>query len=283
MKETLTQAITQCELKGIDEDKLLITGIVGSDGSTDRHGDRVNPKGWVLDNFLKNPVIMLNHEYHQLPIGKATNVSMRNGKLVFDVQFSKTLEVAKQAFNLVKEGIMKAWSVGFIPLEWGKTGDEYTINKQELLELSLVSIPANPNALLSYKKTLNTQQIDLIKAFEALLSKEVGDEAKQEKEAEEVIPAEEEKQKEQIKEQASEVMSKEEIIKLINDTIEAKMGEINKVNEELIVNNLQNIEEKEEKEDKQFLLLNALRGELQELNKSSGKTLKAFNELISSK
>lgn len=178
--------------KSIDADNMKVFGVVGSDDSVDRYGDRINPKGWDLENFKKNPVIMLNHDYHQFPIGKAINVRRKDNALVFDIQFSKTLELAKQAFGLVKEGIMKAWSVGFLVKEWAKSGGEYTIDKMELLELSLVAIPANPNALLN---NLDDNQRKMVKSFDLLL-KSLENEPKQEEKAEndasdEVAPLEE--------------------------------------------------------------------------------------------
>lgn len=135
------------EYKSIDEDAMVIRDVVGSSGAMDRHGDRVNPDGWDLANFKKNPVIFVNHDSRGLPIGKAINVRMKNGQLLFDIQFSKTLPKAQEVWGLVKEKIMQAWSVGFIVLEWGKAGGDYSIEKQELLELSIVGIPANPEAM----------------------------------------------------------------------------------------------------------------------------------------
>jgi len=152
--------------KSVDADEMKVSGVVGSDDSVDRHGDKINPKGWDLTNFKKNPVIMLNHDYSQFPIGKAVNVKRSKNSLVFDIQFSKTLPLAQEAFGLVKEGIMKAWSVGFLVKEWATAGSEYTIDSMELLELSLVGIPANPNALLN---SLNADQRKMVKSFDLLL------------------------------------------------------------------------------------------------------------------
>ncbi len=37
--------------------------VVASTGTTDRHGERVRQDGWELDNYKKNPVILVNHSY----------------------------------------------------------------------------------------------------------------------------------------------------------------------------------------------------------------------------
>lgn len=145
MKDQLFIASELGEAKAGDD--RIWRGVVGSSGVLDRHGDTVNPNGWNLENFKKNPVILYGHDHRGLPIGKAINVEVKDGKLMFDIQFSKKSQLATEVWNLIKEGILKAVSVGFMVEEWGMAGDPYTIMKQELFELSVVTIPANPEAL----------------------------------------------------------------------------------------------------------------------------------------
>jgi len=273
--------------KSIDTENMIVNNIIGSDDTIDRHGDRINPKGWVLDNFKKNPVIMLNHNYEQFPIGKAINVRRKENALFFDVQFSKTLELAKQAFNLVKEGIMNAWSVGFLPLEFAKAGSDYTIEKMELLELSLVGIPANPNALSNSQKTLIKKFEEIMENTKEIKKDVINTSEKQEKtenEADkEVVVKEKEEKQEEKKEEIDENFKKKlEII--VNSLIDEKLKSFEQKIQENYISNLKDVEADEEKtEDPQILLLNSLRGELQSLNKETGKTLKAFNQLLNSK
>jgi len=150
----------QANKKSIHKDNQTITGVIGSTGTEDRHGDRVNPKGWSLEKYLQNPVVMFGHDYSQLPVGKATNVYEKGGKLIFDIKFAST-EFAKEVFGLYADGFLNAVSVGFQVLEWGKEKSTYNIEAQELLELSCVPIPANSEALISkglekdYKTKLN--------------------------------------------------------------------------------------------------------------------------------
>ena len=135
----------------VDETARIISGVIGSTGIVDRMGDSVNPEGWKLENYTKNPVIMYAHDYRSLPIGKALNVYVKDGALVFDIQFADT-DFAKQVFALISQKILSAVSVGFIPTKFGVAGqDEYTIMEQELLELSVVPVPANPEALAQVK------------------------------------------------------------------------------------------------------------------------------------
>jgi len=291
--------------KSVDDEEMIVRGVVGSDDSLDRHGDKINPKGWVLDNFKKNPVIMLNHNYSQFPIGKAISVKRKDNQLVFDIQFSKTLELAKQAYGLVKEGIMKAWSVGFMVLEWAKAGSDYTIEKMELLELSLVGIPANPNALLN---SLEPKQQEMVNSFITLvksMEETVDKENKAENEANDEVVAEnkeeekgvhisseddeadkvedkkesdtENEEKPETKQFDFEALSKDQkFVEFITGIIDSKVKEFLNLNTE-------EVKADEDKADDEVLLaLTAIRQELQQQNQESGKSLKAFNLLVTS-
>lgn len=143
-----TKLFIKGEQKGvIDETNRMIVGAVGSSGIIDRHGESINPEGWVLDNYVKNPVVLFAHDYRSLPVGKADKVWFEDGKLLFNIKFADT-QMGNEVFSLFKDGFLNAFSVGLIPEEWGTSGkDAYTIMKQELLELSVVPIPANPEAL----------------------------------------------------------------------------------------------------------------------------------------
>lgn len=308
MKKKIDNQVLQSlfTFKSVDDQEMIVRGVIGSDDSMDRHGDKINPKGWELENFKKNPVIMLNHNYSQFPIGKAINVKRKDNALVFDIQFSKTLELAKQAFGLVKEGIMKAWSVGFIVLEWGKSGSDYSIEKMELLELSLVGIPANPNALLN---SLEPKQQEMVKSFETLIKSMEETSAEENKdendttgeaiaESEEVAKKidisiqdeDEESKDEETKPEKPEETTKPEEIKVLDFEAlrqDQKFVEyINAIIDERVKAFL-NVETKEEADedkadDEVLLALTAIRQELKQQNQESGKALQAFNVLVNS-
>jgi len=319
--------------KSFNDDEMLVTGVLGSDASTDRHGDRINPKGWNLENFKKNPVILLNHAYDALPIGKAVNVKRKADGLVFDIQFSKAYDVAKTAYALLKEGILNAWSVGFIPLEFGKSGGEYTIDKMELLELSLVTVPANPNALTPRQmKSLQTLEKGLEpttekeeKAENELVSEEVvleeetkdtssesrvgesGGEVKPEEKPEEVVNIDESKKDEEkgeeiesvgeikpmdseevMPEQTEEADEEKEVTKLLQSSKVKEMiaemvkVEVAKAFETKAIETTKSVESDEvESTDPKTLLLTAISEQLKESNAETGKTLRAFNKLLS--
>ena len=138
-----------------------ILRFIGSDESVDRDNERVMSSGWKLANYKKNPVILLNHRHSDLPVAKAERVwvSKKNKSLMFDIKFPEPeiSSVGDTLYKLYSNGYMTATSVGFQPnmdkIDYGD-GDKSpraTFNEQELLELSLVSVPANPRALLTQK------------------------------------------------------------------------------------------------------------------------------------
>ena len=128
-----------------------------SDGAVDRSGDTVNAGGWQLDNYKKNPVALFGHDSWNIAsvIGRGVNVGQSGNKLVGEIDFT-TADVnpnAEMAYRMVEAGLLSAVSVGFMPLEFAWSTDKdrpfgLDFTKQELLEISLVPVPANQNALI---------------------------------------------------------------------------------------------------------------------------------------
>jgi HK97 family phage prohead protease len=155
--ETIYKILENCEVKKVGERQYEF---IASTADMDRDGEIIDVNGWDLKNFKKNPVIMYAHDYSTLPIGKATKIGVRDGKLMNVVEFPPegTYEFADTVQRLVDTGYLKTQSVGFIPKKWEDTelnDDEEknpnkprrTYTKQELLEISIVPVPSNPNAL----------------------------------------------------------------------------------------------------------------------------------------
>lgn len=121
-----------------------------SKASPDRAGDTVDPAGWKLDAYLKNPVVLWGHDQHTPAIGRASNLRVTRGELVGDVEFATGLghELADTVAALVKGRFLNAVSVGFIPLRWELNADNgVDFKEQELFEFSVVNVPALPEAL----------------------------------------------------------------------------------------------------------------------------------------
>ncbi len=142
--------VQDCTVKKLGERKYEFTA---STSDIDRDGEVIEVTGWDLKNFKKNPIILYAHNYSSLPIGKATKVGVRDGKLINTVEFPPpgTYEFADIVERLVDTGYLNTESVGFVPKEWsdgdGTKEPRRTYTKQELLEISIVPVPSNPNAL----------------------------------------------------------------------------------------------------------------------------------------
>lgn len=119
--------------------------ITASTSAIDRQGDSVDQAGWDLTNFKQNPVLLWAHDYSSLPIGKVVDIGVVNGELQAQFVFAseEANPKAAQVQRLYEEGFVNASSVGFI----AKERNGHVITRSELLELSLVPVPANQEAL----------------------------------------------------------------------------------------------------------------------------------------
>ena len=125
---------------------------VMSDETPDRMDDIILSDGWDLEHFKRNPIALFGHR-SDFPIGTWSNIRVENKQLKgqLDLAPAGTSDRIDEIRKLIDAGILKAVSVGFRPKESKprpeKDGFGYFFTKQELVETSLVSVPANPNAL----------------------------------------------------------------------------------------------------------------------------------------
>jgi HK97 family phage prohead protease len=117
-----------------------------------RDGLMVDPQGWKLDNFRKNPVFLWVHDYfgRNLPIGKVTSVNVEDKTLVSDVVFDQEDEFARAVERKYRTGFLNAVSVGWntVAFRPSKGGEAPVITEAELLDISAVPVPGDPDALM---------------------------------------------------------------------------------------------------------------------------------------
>ena len=134
--------------------------VVASTEDTDRSGEVIKLDWWDWENFMKNPVIIANHTYKiENIVGKATKIWVEDGKLVIEGVFSKSNPLGVLLADLYDEGMVKTVSVGFIPKQ-RQEDNRRIITSAELLELSFVAVPCNPNALSLDQKQLMQKGIE---------------------------------------------------------------------------------------------------------------------------
>lgn len=138
---------------------------VASSEAVDRYGDVVMASAWDLKNFKKNPIALWLHSGAN-PIGVWENVRVEGGKLLARLVMAKpgTSSVIDMLRGLIEQRILRSVSVGFLPKKWEdldpenpRAGRRYT--KAELLEISVVTIPANPEALAVAKSLGMTPEL----------------------------------------------------------------------------------------------------------------------------
>jgi len=127
--------------------------IVINTASVDRDRDRVMPGGAKVDNYLRNPVVQWGHNYRDpwATVGKTNslNVSPDSIEVDFDLRPAANDHDPQNIVLLLwNGGWVNTSSIGFIP-KAGKPNDVggTDFSEWELLEWSLVPIPANQDAL----------------------------------------------------------------------------------------------------------------------------------------
>lgn len=200
-------------VKGVEQESksLKIAGYANTT-KKDRSGDVIMADAWRkgLDNFAKNSVLLLQHDQNQ-PIGTVTSWRVDDGGLHIEAEVSSAAEELYKTQTLIRDGALKTFSVGFIPKKGRKDTASNTlyITEVELLEVSVVSIPANQDSIFSIVKSLQKEG-----DYEKFLAENVEfyDSTKEEKkvemsEADIVIPAAEEPTVAENKEVATELVS----------------------------------------------------------------------------
>ena len=119
----------------------------------DRGNDLIDPKGWKLENFQSNGIILFNHDRDN-PVGRAVKIEVNDDGLFVKAKMSDSEhpEVSRIR-DLVKDGVLRAFSVGFDPK---KSSEEdiggakvNMIKEAELLEISIVSLPMAERSLFN--------------------------------------------------------------------------------------------------------------------------------------
>ncbi len=129
----------------------------------DRDGDVVEPRGGRLENFRKNPVVLFGHDSWAFPIGRNVELDVTDEEIRALTQFAGLDQAhpqAETAYRLMRDGFLKAASIGFMPITWSEdkalpAQDGWWFKEWELYEYSIVPIPANPDAVARMVKAYN--------------------------------------------------------------------------------------------------------------------------------
>jgi HK97 family phage prohead protease len=123
-----------------------------SDNSEDRYGEVVDQKSWDFKNYLNNPIFIWGHnpDIPENVLGQTLDLEVSDdGKETYaTVKFDTDINSrALTAFLQVVRGTLRCVSVGFINHSYEVEEDVPILRDNELVEISLVPIPANPRAV----------------------------------------------------------------------------------------------------------------------------------------
>ena len=159
------------EPPAVDEARMSARGLLATE-TRDRQGDVLLVAGLDTQDHRRNPVSMIDHGvHHPLPIGVTRDPDSREylveidpvrGEVWQTTFFSQKSDVAAQIFALVAEDVLRANSVGFMPIEYDELPADperglphkqpgkkpyMLVTRSQLVEVSWCGVPVNPDAV----------------------------------------------------------------------------------------------------------------------------------------
>jgi HK97 family phage prohead protease len=135
----------------INEETKSVTFVI-STNEEDRYGEVLDQKTWNFKSYLKNPLVLWGHDPDEPEnvLGTASSLkiaedgSNTTAILTFDSEINPKAELV---FNQIRKGTLRTVSVGFINHSFEIDQDIPVLKDNELLEISVVPIPANSGAI----------------------------------------------------------------------------------------------------------------------------------------
>lgn len=157
----MTKAYSTLQIKSVTDtdDERIITGIATTP-STDRDDDILEPTGAKF----ALPIPLLWQHNHNQPIGEVIAAEVTTAGILITAKIAKIAEAGKlkeridEAWQSIKSGLVKCLSVGFRTKEYNYMDDSWGlhIKEWEWYELSVVTVPANPDAMITSVKQIKS-------------------------------------------------------------------------------------------------------------------------------
>jgi HK97 family phage prohead protease len=142
-----TRLTLQSQTETIDPANMVIRSVI-STADPDRAGDIVVPGGLRNANeYLNNPVVLWAHQRTMPPIGVCQALQVLPDRIVAETKFAASSPLAADIFRLYAEGVLRGWSIGFLPIKSVPMRGGMRVEEWDLLEYSAVPVPENPGAL----------------------------------------------------------------------------------------------------------------------------------------
>lgn len=144
----MNRVFANLQVRAVNEAERVVEG-VASTGRRDRMADEVVPRGIVY----ALPVPLLLDHAHDKVVGTVEHIEVTDTEVRFRARLPKIAEdgpaktLVDQAWAYLTHGLRRSISVGFRPLAHERIeGGAYRYTSWELLEISAVGVPANPDA-----------------------------------------------------------------------------------------------------------------------------------------
>lgn len=149
--------------------EILELDFIINDESVNRYGYRIMTEGINTENFEKNPVCCIQHRDRELSVGKWKNLRKENRQLKGTLEFDRDDEEAVRLYQKYKNGYMNAVSLSVLPVSESDKpedllpGQKYsTVILSDLLEISLVTVPGQGNAVRLFYPDGKEYKLNLI-------------------------------------------------------------------------------------------------------------------------
>lgn len=162
--ELETRAYAAFEVKALDAAGRKFSGWATTP-AVDRVGDTVNPLGAKF----KNPLPLLHQHRHDSPIGIVRFGKPTKQGIEFDAEIPEIEEPGllkdrvDMAWGEIRHGLVRFVSIGFRALKYAFRDDGVDYQEIEVFELSAVTIPALPDAVISSVKAMRPLSADTIR------------------------------------------------------------------------------------------------------------------------
>ena len=153
------RAYATFEVKAMEEGKRTFKGWATTP-ATDRVFDTINPLGATF----QNPLVLLHQHRADSPIGRVTFKKPTSKGIEFDAEIPEISEPGPlkdrvdTAWGEIVHGLVRAVSIGFKPVKYAyKENGGVDFQEVEIFELSTVSIPALPSAVITSFKSMGAE------------------------------------------------------------------------------------------------------------------------------
>jgi HK97 family phage prohead protease len=164
MNEKLQKALSKVRnfqvafraVDGSQDGKVVVEGMA-STPDIDSYESVIEPSAYadsMRDYLAKNPVVLLQHK-HDKPIGQVVEYSIDQGGLFVRAEITEDVD---GSFSAIKNRVLRGFSVGFMPVsyEFRMVGEReiLVLTKIDMKEISIVSVPANPNTIFNVARSM---------------------------------------------------------------------------------------------------------------------------------